>query len=154
MNDKFSQLPTPEEFSQFVTWPGLEDALRGIRTDFEGLAQPQERVVIEMSSQTEPVSIYLFINLLLVFSMSVVVMYCQKCIIMISIASRFHKDKFSVTIFDFITEMKMSSSPLLALYHRKRHKIFLTCILNAWLFWIHCKFQISCHHLLSDTLNQ
>ncbi|KAJ8317818.1 hypothetical protein KUTeg_004632 [Tegillarca granosa] len=55
MNDRFSQLPTPEEFSQFVTWPGLEDALRGIRTDFEGLTQPQERVVIEMSSQTEPV---------------------------------------------------------------------------------------------------
>lgn len=52
LNEKFSQLPTPEEFSTFVTWPALEDALRGIRDDLT----PQERVVIEMSSQTEPPS--------------------------------------------------------------------------------------------------
>ncbi|XP_052261958.1 glutamine-rich protein 2-like isoform X9 [Dreissena polymorpha] len=52
LNEKFALLPTPEELNQFVTWPGLEDALKGIRDD---LVQPQpERVVIEMSSQTEP----------------------------------------------------------------------------------------------------
>ncbi|KAH3861350.1 hypothetical protein DPMN_024277 [Dreissena polymorpha] len=54
LNEKFALLPTPEELNQFVTWPGLEDALKGIRDD---LVQPQpERVVIEMSSQTEPPS--------------------------------------------------------------------------------------------------
>lgn len=52
LGEKFSLLPTPEEWSQFVTWPGLEDALKGIREDLT----PPERVVIEMSSQTEPVS--------------------------------------------------------------------------------------------------
>ncbi|KAL4240996.1 Glutamine-rich protein 2 [Mactra antiquata] len=50
LNEKFALLPTPEEISQFVTWPALEDALKGIRDDLT----PQERVVIEMSSQTEP----------------------------------------------------------------------------------------------------
>ena len=57
LNDKFGQLqlPTEEEWSQFVTWPGLEDALNGVKKDWESLQGP-ERVVIEMSSQTEPVS--------------------------------------------------------------------------------------------------
>lgn len=55
MNEKFSQLPTPEELAQFVTWPALEDALLGIKRDWENL-QPQERVVVEISSQTDPVS--------------------------------------------------------------------------------------------------
>lgn len=52
MQEKFNELPTPEEWSQFVTWPALEDALKGIRDALT----PPERVVIEMSSQTEPVS--------------------------------------------------------------------------------------------------
>ncbi|KAK3090852.1 hypothetical protein FSP39_015227 [Pinctada imbricata] len=58
MNEKFNQLPTmpsEEEWSQFVTWPGLEDALNGVKKDWADLQQP-ERVVIEMSSQTEPPS--------------------------------------------------------------------------------------------------
>jgi hypothetical protein len=43
-----------------VTWAGLEDALQGIRQDWENLQQPTltERVVIEMSSQTDPVVSY------------------------------------------------------------------------------------------------
>ncbi|KAL5018549.1 hypothetical protein ScPMuIL_004271 [Solemya velum] len=53
VNAKFSTLPTPDEFAQLVTWPSLEDALNGVRKDFVDLQQP-ERVVIEMSSQTEP----------------------------------------------------------------------------------------------------
>lgn len=52
INDKFNLLPSPEDFAQFVTWSGLEDALNGIKKDWENL-QPPERVVIEMSSQTE-----------------------------------------------------------------------------------------------------
>ncbi|WAQ96893.1 QRIC2-like protein [Mya arenaria] len=55
LNDKFALLPTPEELSQFVTWPSLEDALKGIRDDLTP-QQQQERIVIEMSSQTEPPS--------------------------------------------------------------------------------------------------
>jgi hypothetical protein len=55
MNEKFSLLPTPEELAQFVTWPALEDALLGIKRDWENI-QPQERVVVEISSQTDPVS--------------------------------------------------------------------------------------------------
>lgn len=50
LQEKFATLPTPEEWTQFVTWPALEDALKGIRDDLT----PPERVVIEMSSQTEP----------------------------------------------------------------------------------------------------
>ncbi|XP_013414944.1 uncharacterized protein C16orf96 homolog isoform X2 [Lingula anatina] len=50
LNDKFLMLPLPEEF---VTWAGLEDALNGVRRDFANAQQPQERIVIEMSSQTE-----------------------------------------------------------------------------------------------------
>ena len=51
LNQKFSLLPTAEEFESFVSWPGLEDALKGIRKDLE----PQERVVIEMTTQTDTV---------------------------------------------------------------------------------------------------
>jgi len=54
LNDKFSTLPSMDDLSQFVTWPGLEDALNGVKKDWESLQAP-ERVVIEMSSQTEPV---------------------------------------------------------------------------------------------------
>ena len=76
MNDKFNTLPSPDEYAQFVTWTGLEDALQGIRQDFEskfpspddftqGIKQdkenlkplPMERVVMEMSSQTDPVHV-------------------------------------------------------------------------------------------------
>lgn len=53
MNEKFSLLPTPEELAQFVTWPALEDALLGIKRDWENM-QPGERVVVEISSQTDP----------------------------------------------------------------------------------------------------
>lgn len=55
MNEKFSLLPTPEELAQFVTWPALEDALLGIKRDWENM-QPSERVVVEISSQTDPPS--------------------------------------------------------------------------------------------------
>lgn len=55
MNEKFSLLPTPEELAQFVTWPALEDALLGIKRDWENM-QPAERVVVEISSQTDPFS--------------------------------------------------------------------------------------------------
>lgn len=55
MNEKFSLLPTPEELAQFVTWPALEDALLGIKKDWENM-QPGERVVVEISSQTDPPS--------------------------------------------------------------------------------------------------
>lgn len=54
MNEKFSLLPTPEELAQFVTWPALEDALLGIKRDWENM-QPAERVVVEISSQTDPI---------------------------------------------------------------------------------------------------
>ncbi|GFO12473.1 glutamine-rich protein 2 [Plakobranchus ocellatus] len=42
--------------SQFVTWPALEDALKGVRLDLENL-QPisEERVVIELGTQTDVV---------------------------------------------------------------------------------------------------
>ncbi|XP_061182000.1 uncharacterized protein LOC133190403 isoform X3 [Saccostrea echinata] len=55
LNEKFSLLPTPEELAQYVTWPALEDALLGIKRDWENM-QPQERVVVEISSQTDPPS--------------------------------------------------------------------------------------------------
>ena len=56
-----SKLPNLDDFAQFVTWAGLEDALQGIRQDWENLQQPTltERVVIEMSSQTDPVVSYI-----------------------------------------------------------------------------------------------
>ena len=52
MNDKFKNLPlTPDDFAKFVT----RAELQGTRKDQENLQQPMERVVIEMSSQTDPV---------------------------------------------------------------------------------------------------
>jgi uncharacterized membrane protein len=30
-----SKLPPPDDFAQFMTWAGLEDALQGIRNDLE-----------------------------------------------------------------------------------------------------------------------
>ncbi|KAK3593627.1 hypothetical protein CHS0354_025520 [Potamilus streckersoni] len=53
LNKKFSELPTPEQFAEFVTWPALEDALKGLRTDIGSLKDRGERIVIEQSIQTE-----------------------------------------------------------------------------------------------------
>ena len=55
MNERFNTLPSPDDFAKFVTQAGLEDALQGIKQDCGNLQQPTERVVIEMSSQTDPV---------------------------------------------------------------------------------------------------
>ena len=55
MNDRFSTLPYPDDFAKFVTVAGLEDTLQGIRQNCGNLQQPTERVVIKMSSQTDPV---------------------------------------------------------------------------------------------------
>jgi hypothetical protein len=35
-----SKLPNLDDFAHFVTWAGLEDALQGIRQDWENLQQP------------------------------------------------------------------------------------------------------------------
>ena len=53
--DLESMLPSTDDSAQFVSWAGLEDALQGIRQDCGNLQQPTERVVIEMSSPTDPV---------------------------------------------------------------------------------------------------
>ena len=50
-----SKLPNLDDFAHFVTWAGLEDALQGIRQDWENLQQPTGRDVVEMSNQTDPV---------------------------------------------------------------------------------------------------
>ncbi|XP_059163883.1 uncharacterized protein C16orf96 homolog [Physella acuta] len=53
--DRISKLPPDlnEQLSLFVTWPALEDALKGIQQDFANLqVAPQERVVIELGTQT------------------------------------------------------------------------------------------------------
>jgi hypothetical protein len=55
MNDKLKTLPSPDDFAKCVTQGESEDALQGVRKDWENLQQPTERVVIEMSSQTDPV---------------------------------------------------------------------------------------------------
>jgi hypothetical protein len=40
-----SKLPPPDDFAQFMTWAGLEDALQGIRNDLESkLPSPDEGV--------------------------------------------------------------------------------------------------------------
>ena len=48
-------MPSHDDFAKIVTRPELEDALQGIGQDCGNLQQPTERVVIEMSSQTDPV---------------------------------------------------------------------------------------------------
>ena len=57
--------PSSDMFKDFVTWAALEDSLKGIRQQIEEnqnvpVQQPPppepQRIVIEMSSQTEPVS--------------------------------------------------------------------------------------------------
>ncbi|XP_046359386.2 glutamine-rich protein 2-like isoform X5 [Haliotis rufescens] len=54
LNNKFSTLPTADDFAQFVTWPLLEDALKGVRKDLEELhGSVQEKVVTETGSQTD-----------------------------------------------------------------------------------------------------
>ena len=52
LSDQFANLPTSEEFSTFVTWPDLEAALKGLRTEFE----PVEPDTQTVESQTEAVS--------------------------------------------------------------------------------------------------
>lgn len=59
LNNKIASVPSLDDLNQylsnFVTWPGLEDALKGVRQDFENLQQVrEERVVIEHGMQTEP----------------------------------------------------------------------------------------------------
>ncbi|XP_070187537.1 uncharacterized protein [Littorina saxatilis] len=57
LTDQFGTLPNPEEFSQFVRWGDLEDALKGIRNELDKMTQPeQQRVVslVEFSMQTDP----------------------------------------------------------------------------------------------------
>ena len=51
LNNKFNNLPPPSplvDLDPFVTWEGLESALKGVREALE----PKERVVIDMSIQT------------------------------------------------------------------------------------------------------
>jgi len=55
MNERFNTLPSHDDFAKIVTRPELEDTLQGIRQDCGNLQQPTERVVIKMSSQTDPV---------------------------------------------------------------------------------------------------
>ena len=55
MNERFNTLPSHDDFAKFVPRTELEDTLQGIRQDCGNLQQPTERVVIEMSSQTDPV---------------------------------------------------------------------------------------------------
>jgi hypothetical protein len=55
MNDKYKTLPSANDFGKFVTQAKFEDALQGIGQDCGNLQQPTERVVIEMSSPTDPV---------------------------------------------------------------------------------------------------
>lgn len=50
LNERFGQFPGLDEFSNWVTWPGLEDALKGIKDSME--YKPPERIVIEMNTQT------------------------------------------------------------------------------------------------------
>ena len=40
MNDKFNTLPPPDDFVTFVTRAELEDALQGIRKNFESKLPP------------------------------------------------------------------------------------------------------------------
>ena len=68
LKDQFDGLPPSDFFNDFVTWTSLEDSLKGIREQMEenrnNLPPPVEevpppipqRIVIEMSSQTEIVS--------------------------------------------------------------------------------------------------
>ena len=44
--------PTLSQLDNFVTWEALEQALKGVRQDLAP-KEPPERVVIEMSIQTE-----------------------------------------------------------------------------------------------------
>lgn len=50
LNEKFSELPTPEEFSLFVTWSDLEAGLKGLRSE---IAAPSEIELPKVESLTE-----------------------------------------------------------------------------------------------------
>ncbi|CAG5128440.1 unnamed protein product, partial [Candidula unifasciata] len=53
-NNRLSNVPSLDDMNQFVTWPGLEDALKGVRQDFESKQTTrEERVVFEHGVQTE-----------------------------------------------------------------------------------------------------
>ena len=60
-------MPSHDDFAKIVTRPELEDALQGIGQDCGNLQQPTERVVIEMSTQTDPVVSHL-ISVIIYFS--------------------------------------------------------------------------------------
>jgi hypothetical protein len=54
-------LPPPEAYNDFVTWAALENSLKGLRDKLEeelarSTQEPIERIVVEMSSQTDIVS--------------------------------------------------------------------------------------------------
>ena len=54
LNEKFSELPTPEEFALFVSWSDLEAGLKGLRNE---IAAPVEGELSKVESITEaPVS--------------------------------------------------------------------------------------------------
>jgi uncharacterized protein YcfJ len=67
MNERFNTLPSHDDFAKIVTREELEDTLQGIRQDCRNLQQPTERVVIEMSTQTDPVVSHL-ISVIIYFS--------------------------------------------------------------------------------------
>ena len=48
MADRLDLYPDPDALNDFVTWEGLENALKGVREEL----QPKENVVIEQGQQT------------------------------------------------------------------------------------------------------
>ncbi|KAK2175769.1 hypothetical protein NP493_709g03015 [Ridgeia piscesae] len=55
MNSQFNDLPNPDLFNSFVTWPGLEDALKGIRQELSDQTRPKSPMAQPAPSQ-RPVS--------------------------------------------------------------------------------------------------
>ena len=66
MNDEVHTLSSPDDFAKLWTEAELKDALQGIGPDWENLQQPMGRVVVEMSSQTDPVVSH-FISVIIYF---------------------------------------------------------------------------------------
>ena len=50
MNSQFNDLPNPDLFNSFVTWPGLEDALKGIRQELSDQTRPKSPVAVSKLS--------------------------------------------------------------------------------------------------------
>jgi len=46
MNSQFNDLPNPDLFNSFVTWPGLEDALKGIRQELSDQTRPKSPMAV------------------------------------------------------------------------------------------------------------